>query len=85
MHLVEIGRRPGALGDIAQLTDRRDVAIYRLDRLEAHKLRLSYGTPIAPPVLLHGDGRAKAPIGYRSGRSRSSGPLVSEKFDVFKT
>ena len=38
MHLVEIGHRAIAVGDVAQLADRGDVAIHRIDRLEADEL-----------------------------------------------
>src|SRR5215469_14948685 len=38
MHLVEIGHRAKALSDVAQFADRSDVAIHRIDRLEADEL-----------------------------------------------
>jgi hypothetical protein len=39
MHLVEIGHCSELVGDIAEFADRRDVAVHRIDRLEANKLR----------------------------------------------
>ena len=39
VHLVEIGHRAVAVGDVAQFADRRDVAVHRIDRFEAHQLR----------------------------------------------
>ena len=39
MHLVEIGHRPVRLGDVAQLGDRRDVAVHRIDRFERDQFR----------------------------------------------
>src|SRR6476660_2543171 len=39
MDLVEIGHRAIPLGDIANLCDRCDIAIHRIDRLEADELR----------------------------------------------
>ena len=39
MHLVEIGHRAEAVGDVAEFADRRDIAIHRIDRLEAYELR----------------------------------------------
>jgi hypothetical protein len=38
VHLVEIGHRPEMFGHIAQFADRRDVAVHRIDRLEADEL-----------------------------------------------
>src|SRR5215831_17909681 len=38
VHLVEIGHRAVAIGDVAQLADRGDVAVHRIDRLEADEL-----------------------------------------------
>ena len=39
MDLVEIGHRAIPLGDIANLCDGCDIAIHRIDRLEADELR----------------------------------------------
>src|ERR1700732_1859838 len=39
MDLVEIGHRAIPLGDIANLCDGCDIAIHRIDRLEADQLR----------------------------------------------
>jgi hypothetical protein len=39
MDLVEIGHRAVPLGDIANLRDRCDIAIHRINRLEADELR----------------------------------------------
>src|SRR5215813_15541368 len=39
MHLVEVNHRGEALGNVAELADRRDVAVHRVDRLETHQLR----------------------------------------------
>ena len=36
--LVEIGKRAVAMGDVADLADRRDVAVHRIDRFEGHDL-----------------------------------------------
>ena len=38
MHFVEIGDRAELVGDIADLLDRRDVAIHRIDALEGDEL-----------------------------------------------
>ena len=38
MDLVEIGQRAVAVGEIADLGDRRDVAVHRVDRFEGHDL-----------------------------------------------
>ena len=40
VNLVEISHRTVPLGDIANLCDRRDIAIHRIDRLETDELRL---------------------------------------------
>src|ERR1700756_501517 len=37
--LIEISHRAIALGDIANLSNRRDIAIHRIDRLETDQLR----------------------------------------------
>ena len=39
MNLVEIGHRAVTVRDVAQFADRRDVAVHRIDRFEAHQLR----------------------------------------------
>ena len=39
MHLVEIGHRAVAVGQIADLLDRRDIAIHGIDRFEGDQLR----------------------------------------------
>jgi hypothetical protein len=38
MHLIEIGHRAEVVGDGAEFADRGDVAIHRIDRLEADEL-----------------------------------------------
>jgi len=43
VHLVEMGHRSEALGDVADFVDRGDVAIHRIDRLEANELGLVAG------------------------------------------
>ena len=37
--LAEIGHRAKPLGDLANLCDRRDIAIHRINRLETNELR----------------------------------------------
>ncbi len=39
VNLIEIGHRAVMLGDVAQLGDRRDVAVHRIDGFEANELR----------------------------------------------
>ena len=39
MHLVDIGHRAIALGEIADAPDRRHVAVHRIERLEHDQLR----------------------------------------------
>jgi hypothetical protein len=39
MYLVEIGHSAVFLGEIGNLTDRRDVAVHRIDRFEGDQLR----------------------------------------------
>jgi hypothetical protein len=41
MHLIEVGHRFEGLGDIATVSNRRDVTMHRADRFEAHELRSS--------------------------------------------
>ena len=38
MDLVEIGERAVAVGEVADLVDRRDVAVHRVDQFERHDL-----------------------------------------------
>ena len=44
MDLVEIGHRAVRFGDVAELGDRRDVAVHRVDGLEGHQLRRRDGS-----------------------------------------
>jgi len=39
VNLVEISHRAIALGDIANFSNRRDIAVHRIDRLETDQLR----------------------------------------------
>src|ERR1700730_15838604 len=49
VHLVEISHRPETLGDVAQFADRRDVAVHRIDRLEADELWPVVGHAVEQP------------------------------------
>jgi len=49
VHLVEIGHRAIAVGDVAQFADRGDVAIHRIDRLEADELGPVGGHAVEQP------------------------------------
>ena len=62
MHFVEIGHRGILFSDVAQLADRGDVAVHRIDRLEADELGPIYRHTVEQTRGLRGRSRPrKAP------------------------